>query len=165
MWSVECGAWSVERGVWSVECGFGFHHQRGGSGLVSGRLKNVVAVADDERKAVELVEGIARQVDFARLAVGKGDAVIDHRRVASANAAHRHRFHTACTAVVAHGDSCEMAQRVAQRMNAESNHLFAVDSLNRNRRSHIVFAHDIDPRQVINDAIALSICQADVQKR
>ena len=28
-----------------------------------------------------------------------------------------------------------------------------------------VFAHDIDPRQVINDAIALSICQADVQKR
>ena len=145
-----------------------FHDQRGSSGLISGRLKNVVAIANFESEAAELLQRKAREVDFARLTVGKRDAVIDHRRMARTDASHRHRLHAAGAAVVAHGCACEVLQGVGQGMDAEKSHLFRVDALHGNRGSHgIVFStrHHIHALQIANDAIALCISSSDAQQR
>ena len=114
----------------------GIQAQRGCCRLVACGLEDIVVVANDERHRRQVVEAIAREVDFTRLTVGECNAIVDDSRVASADATHRHRLHSSCSAIVTHAQTCHVLQRIRHRVHSHSRHGIAVDVLYGNRCPH-----------------------------
>ena len=139
---------------------FGVEGDGAGAGGGACGQEDAVVGAGHQLHVAGILQREFRQVDLAGLAVAHHDAVVAHRRMLTAEAAHRHGFHAAHAAVVLDDHAGEEFQHVADLHGGHGLQPFGIHALHRRDALHgrnLILALHRNSIQLIDSVLLLRL--------